>query len=237
VSLPIHHFDRVESTMDVLHLMAAEGALAGTVVVAAEQFQGRGSRAREWHSPVGGLWLSVLYRPAVPGAVEVMSLRAGLAAARAIEALIEQPIQLKWPNDLLLGGRKVGGVLCEARWQGDILAWVVIGLGLNVRNQIPDELIGTAVALAAGRSGITIEEVGDGVIKALRGLDLREEQLSRAELEQFAQRNWLRGRKIQQPLPGTVTGVREDGALLVQTLDGIDTPVRTGSVELASHTG
>jgi BirA family transcriptional regulator, biotin operon repressor / biotin---[acetyl-CoA-carboxylase] ligase len=237
VSPPIHHFDRVESTMDVLHLMAAEGALAGTVVVAAEQFQGRGSRAREWHSPVGGLWLSVLYRPAVPGAVEVMSLRAGLAAARAVEALIEQPIQLKWPNDLLLGGRKVGGVLCEARWQGDILAWVVIGLGLNVRNRIPDELIGTAEALAAGRSGITVEEVGEGVIQALRGLDLREEQLSRTELEQFAQRDWLRGRKIQQPLPGTVTGVREDGALLVQTPDGIDTPVRTGSVELASHTG
>jgi BirA family transcriptional regulator, biotin operon repressor / biotin---[acetyl-CoA-carboxylase] ligase len=237
VSPPIHHFDRVDSTMDVLHLMAGEGAQAGTAVIAGEQLQGRGSRSREWHSPVGGLWLSVLYRPSVPGAVEVMSLRAGLAAARAIEALIGRTIQLKWPNDLLLDGRKVGGVLCEARWQGDLLSWVVIGLGINVRNRIPDELMGTAVALAVASPGIAVEEVGESVVQALRVLDLREEQLSRAELEQFAQRDWLRGRKIQHPLPGTVTGVREDGALVVQTMDGIDTPVRTGSVELASHTG
>lgn len=223
--------------MDVLHLMAAEGAVAGTAVIAAEQIQGRGSRAREWHSPLGGLWLSVLHRPPVPGAVEVMSLRAGLAAAQAIEGLIQGPLQLKWPNDLLLGGRKVGGVLCEARWQGDSLGWVVIGLGLNVRNKIPEELSRTAVELASSQDGITVSQVSEAVIPALRALDLRQEQLSRAELEQFSRRDWLRGRIIQQPLPGTVTGLREDGALLVHTPDGIDTPVRTGSVELASHTG
>jgi BirA family transcriptional regulator, biotin operon repressor / biotin---[acetyl-CoA-carboxylase] ligase len=237
VSPPVHHFARVESTMDVLHLMAADGAVAGTAVVAAEQIQGRGSRAREWHSPLGGLWLSMLYRPPVPGAVEVMSLRAGLAAALAIEDIIGGPLQLKWPNDLLLDGRKVGGVLCEARWQGDSLAWVVIGLGLNVRNKIPEELSGTAAALASSHDRITLSQVSEAVIPALRSLDLRGEQLSRAELEQFSRRDWLRGRIIQQPLPGTVTGLREDGALLVQTPDGIDTPVRTGSVELASHTG
>jgi biotin-(acetyl-CoA carboxylase) ligase len=113
----------------------------------------------------------------------------------------------------------------------------VIGLGLNVRNEIPEELSGTATALANSHDGISVSQVSEVVIPALRALDLCQEQLSRAELDQFSHRDWLRGRTIQQPLPGTVTGLREDGALLVHTPDGIDTPVRTGSVELASHTG
>jgi BirA family biotin operon repressor/biotin-[acetyl-CoA-carboxylase] ligase len=106
-------FRAVHSTMDVLHDLAAEGAEAGTVVVADEQTGGRGSRGRGWRSPPGGLWLSALYRPGLAAGTELLSLRVGLAVAQAVEALATGlRVSIKWPNDLLLDGRKLGGILC-----------------------------------------------------------------------------------------------------------------------------
>jgi BirA family biotin operon repressor/biotin-[acetyl-CoA-carboxylase] ligase len=235
----IYYYERVSSTMDHIHQLAAEGAEAGTIVAAGEQLEGRGSRGRVWHSPPGGLWLSALFRPPTTGAVEVISLRVGLAVAAAIEPLVRGRIRLKWPNDLMLEERKVGGILCEARWQGQALGWVAAGVGLNVRNQIPAEIDGLATSLDQVRPDITVEEVLGPVLAALREVDLRAEQLSPPELDQFARRDWLSGRKIREPMSGTVTGLREDGALLVRTARGSDIPLRSGSVELAasSQTG
>ncbi|MGH7508582.1 MAG: biotin--[acetyl-CoA-carboxylase] ligase [Gemmatimonadales bacterium] len=230
---PLYYYERVGSTMDVMHQLAAEGAQAGTAVVAGEQLQGRGSRGRIWHSPPGGLWLSVLFRPASAGAVEVVSIRAGLAVAEALDSFGLR-IELKWPNDLMLYGRKLGGVLCEARWQGDILGWAAIGIGMNVRNSIPPELAPLAVSLTAARPGITCDNVVEPIVKALRGLDLGAGELSPGELTRFAQRDWLRGRTVREPIAGTVAGLREDGALLVRTADGDELPLRSGPVELAS---
>jgi BirA family transcriptional regulator, biotin operon repressor / biotin---[acetyl-CoA-carboxylase] ligase len=232
------YYERVGSTMDVIHQLAAEGAGAGTIVIAGEQLEGRGSRGRSWHSPPGGLWLSALFRPPAMGGVEVISLRVGLAVAAAIEPLVATPVHLKWPNDLMLGERKVGGILCEARWQGGALGWVAAGVGLNVLNPIPAEFASFAMALVEALPNITLEGVTDPIVAALRRLDLRAEQLSGPELAQFARRDWLNGREIREPMSGRVTGVREDGALLVRTANGSDVPLRSGSVELAaaSHT-
>ena len=229
----VHYFERVSSTMDILHELAGSGAEAGTAVIAGEQLEGRGSRGRSWHSPPGGLWLSVLFRPAVAEGVEVISLRAGLAVAEAIQPLVPKPLQLKWPNDLMLDGRKVGGVLCEARWQGEVLGWVAVGFGMNVRNTVPEELDQMAVSLAALTPGITVEETTGLILTALRGLDLSG-NLTPAELEQFALRDWLRGRTIREPVAGTVTGLGEDGSLLVRTQGGTDLSLRSGGVELAA---
>lgn len=229
----LHYFERVSSTMDVMHELAATGAEAGTAVVAGEQLQGRGSRGRSWHSPPGGLWLSVLFRPPVAEGLEIISLRAGLAAAEAVQALVPELLQLKWPNDLMLGGRKFGGVLCEARWQGEALGWVAVGVGLNVRNIIPEELTSRGVALSAVVPAITVQDVAVPLLAALRGLDLGMSQLSPAELTRFAERDWLRGRTIREPIAGTVRGLAGDGALLVHTATGSDVSLRSGSVELA----
>jgi BirA family transcriptional regulator, biotin operon repressor / biotin---[acetyl-CoA-carboxylase] ligase len=220
--------------MDVIHQLAAEGAEAGTVVVAGEQLEGRGSRGRSWYSPPGGLWLSALFRPPVAGAVEVISLRVGLAVAAALETLVSRPIHLKWPNDLMLAEQKVGGILCEARWQGGGLGWVAAGVGLNVRNRIPAELRDSAVSLTQAAPDLTLDDAVESVVAALAHVDLQAEQLSAPELSQFARRGWLNGRTIREPVRGTVTGVREDGALLIRATDGSDIPLRSGSVELAA---
>jgi BirA family biotin operon repressor/biotin-[acetyl-CoA-carboxylase] ligase len=229
----LYHFERVDSTMDLVHELAGQGAEAGTAVVAGEQQGGRGSRGRSWHSPPGGLWLSVLFRPVLPGAVEVMSLRVGLAVAEALDGLVLRPVRLKWPNDLMLGERKVGGILCEARWQGDTLAWVTVGVGLNVRNAVPEELAQVATALAAERPTITVDEVVHPIVAALRRLDLGADRLMTEEIQRFGRRDWLSGRDIRAPIAGRAAGVRDDGALLVHSTGG-EVSLRSGSVELAA---
>jgi BirA family biotin operon repressor/biotin-[acetyl-CoA-carboxylase] ligase len=230
----LYHFDRVDSTMDLLHQLAAEGAEAGTAVVAGEQLGGRGSRGRAWHSPPGGLWLSVLFRPATPGAVEVMSLRVGLAVAEALDHSVARPVQLKWPNDLMLGERKVGGILCEARWQGHTLGWVTVGVGLNVRNAVPEELGEVATALASEQPAITVDDLVQPIVSVLQRLDLGADRLTPAELERFGRRDWLSGRALRAPAAGRAAGLRDDGALLVRPARGCEIPLRSGSVELAA---
>jgi BirA family biotin operon repressor/biotin-[acetyl-CoA-carboxylase] ligase len=225
---------RVDSTMDVLHQLAADGAEAGTVVVADEQLGGRGSRGRSWHSPPGGLWLSVLFRPVVTGGLEIMSLRVGLAVAEALDHLMQQPIRLKWPNDLMLGEKKVGGILCEARWQGQSLGWVAVGVGLNVQNVAPEELSDLATSISSELPTITIPDVLKPIVAALGTLDISADRLTPSELKRFARRDWLRGRDIRAPAAGRAAGLRDDGALLVRPVRGSEIPLRSGSVELAA---
>jgi BirA family transcriptional regulator, biotin operon repressor / biotin---[acetyl-CoA-carboxylase] ligase len=220
--------------MDVIHQLASEGAAPGTAVIAGEQLEGRGSRGRPWHSPPGGLWLSLLFKPPAVEGIEAISLRAGLAVAEAIQARVPKPIGLKWPNDLMLEGRKLGGVLCEARWQGDALGWVAVGLGINVSNPVPDELGMVAISLSELTPGITVEEIAGPALAALRALDFGTGRLSPAELVRFARRDWLRDRTIREPIVGKVTGVGDDGALLVRTASGSDVTLRSGTVELAA---
>jgi len=220
--------------MDVLHELASGGAEAGTAVVAAEQTGGRGSRGRVWHSPPGGLWLSVLLRPEEEGPVELLALRVGLAVARSLDEVgLSQPVLLKWPNDLMLGDRKVGGILCEARWHGEVLGWITVGLGLNVRNRVPAELEEIATSLQGQVQGITPESLIEPIVSQLRSLAPAVGTLSPAELAELRQRDWLWGRVVRQPIAGRATGISAEGALLVQCPDGSTVPLRAGTVELA----
>jgi BirA family transcriptional regulator, biotin operon repressor / biotin---[acetyl-CoA-carboxylase] ligase len=226
----------VSSTMDLLHGLAADGAEAGTVVVAGEQTGGRGSRGRGWQSPPGGLWLSALFRPRVSAGVELFGLRIGLAVADAIEALGPGvPVRIKWPNDLMVGDRKLGGILCEARWQGESIAWVVAGVGINVANSIPADLAGIATALADHLTGVTPDLVEPEVTTRLRALDPASERLGPAELAGLRHRDWLRGRRLRGPAPGQAAGISEEGALLVRADSGATIAVRAGTVELDDH--
>jgi BirA family transcriptional regulator, biotin operon repressor / biotin---[acetyl-CoA-carboxylase] ligase len=224
---------RVGSTMDVLHELAQGGAPAGTAVVAEVQEAGRGSRGRAWSSPRGGLWLSVLARPAETG-LELLSLRAGLALAAVLSrAGAGDDLRLKWPNDLMLDQRKVGGILCEARWQGASPAWVVIGVGLNVTNPPPAALAATATHLAAARPGLTPERLTGPVVESLRRLETGPGPLGASELMALERLDWLVGRPLAGPAVGRADGIAADGALRVRRADGGVTTVRAGTVVLA----
>lgn len=130
-------FDQVTSTNTVLWTLLDQGAPAGTVAIALQQHAGRGQWGRQWHSPVGGLYLSIALEPNL--AVED-SAQLTLASAWGIATALRQhsiPVQLKWLNDLVIQDRKLGGILTETRLQHGKIKKAVIGVGLNYRNPVP----------------------------------------------------------------------------------------------------
>jgi len=219
------HVSTTTSTQDLAHAQAARGAPQGWMVVADEQTGGRGSQGRTWHAPVGGAWVSVVLRPVAVAGVTVLSLRVGLAVAETLEQWWETgsaPLQIKWPNDLMVGSRKLGGILCEARWQGDRPAWVVAGVGVNVHNPLPDDVEPPAARLADRASGVPPAwEVAQQVGQAVASLDPASGWLDEEERARFSARDWLRGRDVTVApgIRGRADGVLPDGRLRVVVTD------------------
>lgn len=234
--MTVRWYDQAVSTMDLAHGLAEAGEPHGTAVAAREQEAGRGRRGAAWASPRGGLWISVLCRPEVPASVECLSLRVGMAVATVLEAAdpAVPPVRLKWPNDLYVGARKLGGVLCEARWDGSRLAWVVVGVGLNVRNPVPGEFARRAVALAEFAPALEPGELAGPVAEAVRRASERRGPLTPEELQRFADRDWLRGQRLVAPVTGVGAGISADGSLLVAEPEGGVIRVVAGDVMLGA---
>jgi BirA family biotin operon repressor/biotin-[acetyl-CoA-carboxylase] ligase len=226
--------EEVASTQDEVHRLAAEGAAHGTAVLARRQGRGRGSRGREWSSPEGGLWLSVLWRAGpsadgVPdaGGVQLLGIRAGLAIARVIEAGCPVArVQLKWPNDVLVDNRKVGGILCEAKWQGG-LGWVAIGVGLNVQNPVPADLRFPAASLGGWCPTLGVDPLAKEIVGRLGTLGT-EAELTEEEMGDWAARDWLAGRPVRAPWDGVASGITAMGRLRVTGRDGVPREIVAG---------
>ncbi len=148
---PLIYLDSVLSTQDVARQAARDGAAEGLAVVAGQQTAGKGRAGRTWWSPPsGGLYLSLLLRPDLPGdLVSWTTMALALGAVEAIEAVCGVRPDIKWPNDLLVHGRKLAGVLAEGAFTGSSLDYVVAGIGLNLAVDFSDrpELAGVAVSL------------------------------------------------------------------------------------------
>jgi len=227
-------FRSLSSSLDAIHDVAPQGAPAGTVVVVEEQTAGRGRDGRTWRSAPGGVWLGMLLRPPLP-ALGALSLRVGLVLADVVDELAgggTSRARVKWPNDVLVDDRKIAGILCEGRWQGDTLQWLGVGVGVNVANELPPELAGRAIALRELLPDVRRIDVLDRLVPALLPLTTHPFPLTESECTAFARRDWLRGRQIRTPISGRAAGVRPDGALLVDTGAGT-TMVREGHVELS----
>ncbi len=220
-------YDRVGSTMDLAHAAAGRGAMPGTLILANAQEAGRGRGGNRWSSPPrGGLWMTLVERPASPTGLDVLSLRVGLCMAEALDSLAGEQVRLKWPNDLFLGPRKLAGVLIEARWRDQRVEWVAIGVGLNVA-------LATDVEGAVGLvDGVTRLQALETVVPALRAAAAAVGPLTPDELSRFAARDLSLGRRTTQPVRGVVVGISATGDLVVDTASG---PVayRTGSLVFA----
>jgi BirA family biotin operon repressor/biotin-[acetyl-CoA-carboxylase] ligase len=219
------------STNDLGKRLLRAGEPHGTVIVSAAQSDGRGRRGRRWVSPQGGLWASLLARPAglTLGQSGLLNLAAAVGAAQAASAVSGLPIALKWPNDLLAAGRKVGGVLVEISAKGKRVDWAVIGVGINAnvsRADLPQRLRASSASLReeAGRTiplnallrevcarverMVMLIETGHGqeVLDAWRALDSTAGRKVRASRG----RGWL----------GDVVGIDAVGRLVVRVADG-----------------
>jgi BirA family biotin operon repressor/biotin-[acetyl-CoA-carboxylase] ligase len=221
-------FDEIGSTMDAGHAAAAEGTPSGTVVIADAQTAGRGRAGRRWASERGaGIWLTLVERPSDAAAIDVLSLRLGLAAAAAVDAFAAAPVRLKWPNDVYAGDGKLAGVLVEARWRDGRPEWVAIGVGMNV---VAPEGVATAAGLRPGARRL---DVLRALVPALREAAGRRGPLAPEELAAFARRDLAVGRRVLEPLAGVVRGVTPAGELAVEDDDGRVATARHGSLVFA----
>lgn len=151
--------DEVDSTQNVARKMAEEGAPQGTLVIAERQTQGRGRLGRSWLSPAGkGIWMSLLLRPQLPlPLTPQLTLLAAVALSRAIARLVPLDIGIKWPNDLLVDGKKISGILLESAAEDERLKFVIVGLGISANldaEDYPETLLDKAASLKmlSGRS-------------------------------------------------------------------------------------
>jgi len=225
--------DVLESTSQTLRELAQDGEAEGTVVVAEEQRAGRGRLGRGWSSPKGGLWFSVLLRPAVhPSEAPKLTLMAGVAVAHALKKHVRLDARLKWPNDVLVQGKKLCGILAESR-SNKKLEYVILGIGINTNflvSALPEELHKTA---------ITVREL---LRKSVDRLSLMRAILNELEagysafcsgdfgeiIGQWKKLSETLGRNVRvETGTGIVEGVAEDvdpgGALVVRTPEGLVT--------------
>lgn len=234
------HYHSVSSTNDAARQLAREGAPEGTVVVAEEQTGGRGRLGRGWHSPRGGLWVSVILRPAAPPAraPEVTFV----AAVACVEALRRYPgleIAVKWPNDLLWKGRKLGGILTEMSGEFDRINHIALGIGLNVNLEAADFPAGLgAVTSLSAITGFSLSRAG--LLQEL--LAVLEHWYNVWLTDGFAPvlAAWKRvhhgpGRPVRVVgidgvCTGAAVGVDDDGALLVRTASGRTERILAGDV-------
>jgi BirA family biotin operon repressor/biotin-[acetyl-CoA-carboxylase] ligase len=218
-----------DSTLDVAHALAEDGAPTGTLVVADAQRVGRGRLGRSWSSQRGrGVWCTLVERPRDASVLDVLSIRIGIRLAEGLDALAEERVRLKWPNDLLVRAGKIGGILAEARWSGTTLSWVAVGVGVNV---VPPDNVPDAAALPSGVNRI---DVLIAIVRAVRATASVEGPLAKEELERFASRDALRDRRIVSPTRGRVAGISASGALAVETSGGREQH-RAGTVRFAEE--
>ena len=239
VGQKIVYFESIGSTNEVAKGLADEGAPEGTLVIAEEQTAGKGRLGRRWIAPAGtGLLFSLLLYPDLTlEEVPRLTMLASLAAAEAIESATGLPVRFKWPNDILIRGRKAGGVLTEVGVTGKRLDYVVMGIGLNV-NWTPSlvpELAGKATSLSE-ELGREVSRLGllQRLLIYMEGgyLRLQEGYLPH---KVFTLRLANVGEKVEVVLPtgkkeGFVEGVDSDGALLLRQEDGATVRLTMGEV-------
>jgi len=228
------------STNDDARALAREGAPEGTVVLASAQSAGRGRLGREWSSPEGGAYLSLVLRPNVtPAELAPLALVIGLGVARGLREHFGVEVALKWPNDVQLAGGKLAGILLEMSAETDRVNWVVVGIGLNVRRTGDVAPAPTGACLDDVVPGVriarTVAAVLDGVAEAYAqwtasGFSaLREEYEASSSL--IGRDVTVRDMTDTVRAAGTVMGVDSDGRLLIATLGGMESVV-AGEVTL-----
>lgn len=236
--LEVHH--RLGSTNDRARSIARAGAPSFSVIIADEQTLGRGREGRRWLSPPGsGLWMTVVLARR-PSGHSIVPLLAGIAAARAIEEVCpDLRAEIEWPNDLVVAGRKVGGILCESWDDGAGGRGMAIGTGINISQRVadfPPELRDRAGSLRAmGATSVSAPALAGALLARLRELLIPgAARLKGALHQELTRRDALRGRRVLlgSGEMGTARGITSAGALLFEESGGARREIRSGSVRL-----
>lgn len=240
----VHYEESVESTQKIAHRLAYENAPEGTVIIAEEQVAGRGRMDRKWHSPkYTGIWMSMILRPNIPlPKAPQLTLLTAVAIVQAIEDLTGLMPEIKWPNDILIRGKKVTGILTELEAEADRINSIIIGIGMNVnqkKEDFPSELqeIATSLFLEKGEK-VSRSDLIKGIFTNLEKLYLvyLEEGFLPIKLlwEGYAISigRKITARTLSNSITGTAQGITDDGVLIMIDEQGKTHHVYSADIEL-----
>ena len=237
-----HYFFELDSTNTYARQLAEDGAREGEIVIAEAQTQGRGRLGRRWQSPpFTNLYFSVILRPQLlPAQAPQITLTAAVALAETVASFIAQPAAIKWPNDILVHGKKLAGILTEASCDAQRVHYVILGIGVNLNYRVaamPDEIRAHATSIAE-LTGQSLDR--ESFLKRLiQGLDRCYGELEESGFAPLAPR-WeahfgLRGKRVRvelldQIVTGRAIGIDQEGALLIEDELGAHQRVLAGDV-------
>ena len=224
----LYYYDSIDSTNTKAKELAEEGHPSGTLVVADRQTAGKGRRGRSWESPTGiGIFMTLMLKPEInPNNASMLTLVAAMATTRAIRRVTGVPAMIKWPNDIVMNGKKVCGILTEMSAQFDYINHIVIGIGINVHNEeFPEEIKETASSLflesgqhihRASLIEAFLEEFEDVYAEYLKTEDMEGLQ------KEYDTMLVNRGRQVRvldpkEPFEGKAMGITKKGELIVDT--------------------
>ncbi len=238
----ITKFQDIESTQKQAHLYIKEGkATDGMILISETQTGGIGRLDRDWSSPKGGLWMSIITHRSIPlEFFQGFSVRIGLALSKVLEEFIQIPIKVKWPNDLILNGKKVGGILVDISSQDEFLHYLVLGIGINVNVKLdclPDEVrkIATSINCETQKEH-PIEKILDLLISVYDQiiddleigvtLDLSDNWVKRSH----TYNSNITVKTANQIIEGIEVGLTSNGELIIKTTDG-EHKISIGEIE------
>lgn len=237
-------FDEVISTQELaMKYIRERKTTHGLVLTAKKQTGGQGRLKRSWSSPIGGLWMTTIYHCKTPLArFEGFSVRLGLEIIKDLETSFPLEFKIKWPNDLIVNKKKVGGILINTRIKEDILTELIIGIGININNKsetLPSEVASIATSMSENlKDNISIGSVQDIVLTAQNRLF---QNVERNELEDittiwskksFSYQKNIRVITREETLTGLEQGITESGGLILKTNSNDIKTISIGDIEL-----
>jgi BirA family transcriptional regulator, biotin operon repressor / biotin---[acetyl-CoA-carboxylase] ligase len=240
----IHYEESVSSTQKIALQMSFDGAPEGTIVIAEEQTSGRGRMNREWHSAkFSGIWMSIILRPdLLPKDAPQLTLITAVAIVQAIEEVTTLHPEIKWPNDILVNGKKVTGILTELQAESDRINSVIIGIGMNVNqesNSFPDEIasIATSMFIESGEkiNRARLIQVVLTKLEYLYDLYLQEGFYPIKLLwESYAVSigKMINARMLKETIKGKALGITDDGVLMLEDDSGKVHYIYSADIEL-----
>lgn len=236
----IYYFDNLESTMDIAMQFGIKGAPEGTLVLAESQSRGRGRLGREWVSPkYKGIYLSLILRPKIlPNQAPVLTLLAAVSICEAVKTIADLDVKIKWPNDILMHNKKLGGILTELNAEMDQVRFVAIGIGLNVNND-KKTLPEGAISLKEEK-GETISRIGllQGILREIENNYLIfQDKGPGAIINKWRSYNITLGRRVKvvsqkQHIEAEAVDIDTEGALILRNDSGLMQKVTAGDVVL-----
>ena len=240
----IFYFPELKSTNIIAKekaLHKAEGIEKGTLIIAERQSAGKGRLGREWFSPAGGIWLSIILYPQLsPSYISRITLMTAVAAVKAIKICTQIKSQIKWPNDILINEKKVCGILTEMSAELDIINWVVVGIGINVNidhREFPEDIQENTISLkeASGKEVLRVKLVQTFLQEFEKYYEILKRREFSSILKEWKLCSHTLGRKIrvdmgERIITGEAVDINEEGTLILKKEDGELVKVISGTI-------